>query len=159
MVGTTHQRPESESTNKSSFCSNSGSRVLLGLGCEQSLLNLWGRGSRVELQEKAGGVQHPRASDSRQGQACLCRPRADPIISEDLGLRGPIPDSLVLGYPGSLSCPGSVSGFSECAKLQRSRSIIHSLIQNTYGKPWLATGSWTLEECGGWAMRLTRGFP
>ena len=40
VVGTSHQgldcSPESESTNKSSFCSDSGSRVLLVRGREQA---------------------------------------------------------------------------------------------------------------------------
>ena len=59
MVGTTHQRPESESTNKSNFCSYIGSRVFLDLGCKQSLLSLWGQG----LQGGAAG-EGRRGSDT-----------------------------------------------------------------------------------------------
>ena len=91
MVDTRHQgpecSPESESTNKSSFCSYNGSRALLGLGCEQNLLSLW----RLGLREGAAGggrrgSDTPGLGDSDRMQGLPMQTLADPIISEDLGL-------------------------------------------------------------------------
>ena len=74
--------------------------------------------------------------------ACPCRPRTDPIIWEDCrGPRGPIPRSLLQAHAGGPCSPGSIPGFSEYVKGLGKPSVIHSLIQNTYGKPWLARSS------------------
>lgn len=101
VVGTSHQgpdcSPESESTNKSSFCSDSGSRVLLGLGCKQSLLSLWGEASGAELTEQScrrrpwGGSDTPGLGDSDRMRGLPCRPRARSVMWEDRGgPRGPV---------------------------------------------------------------------
>ena len=91
VVGTRHQgpecSPESESTNKSSFCSHSRSRVLLGLECEQSLLSSWGRGLRGGAPEGGRkGSDSPGLGDSDRMQGLPMQTPADPIISEDSGL-------------------------------------------------------------------------
>lgn len=132
VVGTRHQgpecSPESESTNKSSFCSHSGSRVLLGLGCEQSLLSSWGQGLRGRA--AGGGRREPTPQGwviMTRCRACPCRPQADPIIWEDCGgPRGPIPCSLLQAHAGGLCSPGSIPGFSEHAKGLGKPPFIHS---------------------------------
>ena len=151
VVGTSHQgpecSPESESTNKSSFCSHSGSRMLLGLGCEQSLLSSWGQGLRGGA---AGGGRResdtPGLGDSDRLQGLPMQTLADPTIWEDCGgPRGPIPCSLLQAHAGGLCSPGSIPGFSEHTKGLGKPPFIHSFGTHM-ANPGRQKALWTLEE-------------